>query len=71
MPPFASAVDETPEALVRPALMKVALLNAAADVRARIVRIAKTTASTVIEFDRDVPQALIVEKLAGKLGGSA
>ncbi len=68
MPPFAFKVDESPDALVRPGLMKVALLHAAFDVRARMVKIDKTAEATVIEFDRDVPQALIVEKLATKLG---
>lgn len=68
MPPFAFEVQESSEALVRPGLMKVALLNAAFDVRAHILTVTRSVDKTVIIFDRDVPQSLIVEKLAEKMG---
>lgn len=71
MPPVAFEIDESTDALVRPGLMKVALYNAAFDVRARVVEICRSTARTVITFDRDVPQALIVDKLAAKMRGES
>lgn len=67
MPPFAFEIDESESAMVRPALMKVALLNAACEAMAHMVDIVKREDRVVITFDRDVPQARIVEWLAAKM----
>lgn len=67
MPPFAFSIDESENAMVQPALLKVALLNAACDAKAHIVDVVKRAEAVVITFDRDVPQESIVGWLAAKM----